>query len=375
MGAIGISTVHGQVIRLSTQAVVVRGQDVRLGNIATITGTDPRTAAALADTVVLPAVNGNKTIRAESVLMAVIAQWGAQSTATQLQLSGAEVCEITLSDLTAKPSVPVIAAAAPAVAPLVASPAAAVAPAAPVVVMASASNNTPPAESPSDDAPVAQTLSQLITTRIAHELGVGPSDFQVVWETLNPFKDSVAPDGGQWEFRPLTRTFVGTVMWDVEAVKGSRVTQRMTIETKVLRREMVLTATADISRGDPVLKGSYTVEEAWLDRDSPTLFNNEKDALGLAAQRNIVAGEHLDKRDFKPLLLAQRGDTITVVFVSGSLKVNMRAQAIQEGRLHDFINVQNDTTHEKYQVMLIGKKLAAVGPLTDAQEKELREAL
>ena len=87
----------GQVIRLSERAVVEARQDVRLGNIATVTGVDAQTAATLAETVVLPSVESRHKVRAESVLMAVVAQLGASGVATQLQLSGATECEIDIA--------------------------------------------------------------------------------------------------------------------------------------------------------------------------------------------------------------------------------------------------------------------------------------
>jgi flagella basal body P-ring formation protein FlgA len=372
----------GQVIRLSAKAEAVAGQDVRLGNIATITGADPRMAAALADTVVLPAVVGNKTLQAESVLMAVITQLGAENTASQLQLSGSASCEITVSSGTpnAVPAValPVVAAPITAMAPMSSAPA--VDPAEPVsstVVTASVLGDAAAGDAAIvDGASVSRTFSQLITDRLQHELKMGPNDFQWDFDTHQELRDAPAPDGAHWQFRPLTRTFVGTVVWEVEAVHGTRITERMTVETKVLIKKMVLTATVNLDRGEPVTKDSYTVDEAWLDRDLPTLVTDEKDALGLAPQRNIAAGERLDKRDLKPMVLAQRGDTVTVVFLSGSLKVNMTGQAMGSGKMHDAIEVQNESTHERYQAVLIGKKLAVVGgTLTAAQEKQLRESL
>ena len=357
------------------------GQDVRLGNIATITGADPRMAAALADTVVLPAVAGNKTLQAESVLMAVITQLGAENTASQLQLAGSASCEITVSSVTPKaaPAVALPAVAAPisAMAPMSSAPAAdPVEPVSTAVVTASVVGDAAAGDAAIVDAtPVLPTFSQLITERLQHELKMGPNDFRWDFETHQELRDAVAPDGGHWQFRPLTRTFVGTVVWEVEAVHGSQISQRMTVETRVEMRKMVLTAAANLDRGEPVTKDSYTVDEAWLDRDLPTLISDEKDALGLAPQRNIAAGERLDKRDLKPMVLAQRGDTVTVVFLSGSLKVNMTGQAMGSGKMHEAIEVENQSTHEKYQAVLIGKKLAVVGgTLTAAQEKQLREA-
>ena len=106
----------------------------------------------------------------------------------------------------------------------------------------------------------------------------------------------------------------------------------------------------------------------------PTLFGNGADVIGLESQRELSAGSMLDQRDFKPVLLANNGDAITVMFVAGTLKVQMTGRAQASGKLHDMITVRNDGTGQEYQATLIGKSLAVIGPTPDdATEKRLRE--
>ncbi len=65
---------------------------------------------------------------------------------------------------------------------------------------------------------------------------------------------------------------------------------------------------------------------------------------------------------------------ITVYFISGSLKVQMNARAMKNGKLHEQISVKNENTQQTYEAVLIGKNLAVVGGnLTSAQEAKLRE--
>ena len=136
----------------------------------------------------------------------------------------------------------------------------------------------------------------------------------------------------------------------------------------------VLVAAAQIPVGTVMTKDQFVAEDVLLDRNLPTLFTSEKEVVGLEAQRSIVVGSQLDQRDFKPVQMAQVGDAVTVVFVSGSLEVKMSGRAMKGGRLHDQIAIRNEATHEEYQAVLIGKSLAVVGgTLTEAQEKLLRE--
>ena len=61
--------VRAQVIRLLPQAAIEPRQDVRLGDIATISGVDARSAEDLANTVILSAIDSSRTIKTESILL------------------------------------------------------------------------------------------------------------------------------------------------------------------------------------------------------------------------------------------------------------------------------------------------------------------
>ena len=211
-GVLSASCAFGQVIRLSEKAVVEPGQDVRLGNIATVTGVDAQTAASLADTVILPSVDSGHKVRAESVLMAVVAQLGASGLATQLQLSGAAECEIVIATPAGPGAATAVspAVAAASIVPIVAVPE----PASPSVITASVVGNANSLASQETS-----TLAKLITARLEHELSAGPGELVVSFETLNPLLDQAVQAGEKWEFQPLTRTFLGTVQWHAELVK------------------------------------------------------------------------------------------------------------------------------------------------------------
>jgi flagella basal body P-ring formation protein FlgA len=371
-GVLIASTAFGQVIRLESQAVVVRGQDVRLGNVATIKGVDEKTGASLAEMVIMSGVETNKKISAESVLMAIASQLGQGGITDQLQVSGAAEVEIVVSsDGTAPVEVKQAAPAA-----VVCAAPAAAADAEQTVVTANVDGATPSTSPPA----TTQTLSQIIMDNVGQESGLGAEDYRVMFDTVNSLLDQNISTG-KWQVRAMTRTMVGTIPFSAELVDGPRVLQRLIVQTRVEKRVVALCAASELPSGTVITKEHLQTQEEWLDRDIPTLFTNEKDILGLEAQREIVAGSMLDQRDFKPAVMAERGDSVTVIFLSGSLKVQMCGRAMANGKLHDLITVESETpgengqvTKQDYQVKLIGKCLAVVGDtLSEAEEKKLRE--
>jgi flagella basal body P-ring formation protein FlgA len=220
----------------------------------------------------------------------------------------------------------------------------------------------------------AKTLSEIIIDRVGEELNVGKEDYRVRFDTVNPALNQAAGEGAHWDVRSMTRTPLGTVPFSAELVNGSRVLQRVTVQAIVEERFMALCAVSQVRTGTVMTKDKFRVDEEWLDRSMPTLFTSEGDLIGLEAQREVMAGSMLDQRDFKPVVMAASGDSVTVIFMAGSLKVQMTGRAQQSGKLHDRITIRNDGSGTEYTATLIGKGVAvAGGTLTDAQEKKLLE--
>ncbi|HUO10347.1 MAG TPA: flagellar basal body P-ring formation chaperone FlgA [Phycisphaerae bacterium] len=360
----------GQVIRLEKQAVVARGQNVRLGNIATIKGADEKTAAALADTVVISGIETNKKVAADAVLMAVMTQLGANGLADRLEVAGAAQVEIVVGEGQGKSEVGSqkseegdIAANAPV--------AVAQAEGTAVSVVTASVVAAPDAEAP---AATQKTLADIITDAVGDELGVGKEDYRVRFDSLNPLLNQVPAAGAHWDVHPMTQSTLGTLPFSAELIQGTRILQRTMVQAIAERKTQVLCAAEQIHSGTVMTKEAFRTQEMWLDRNLPTLFTGGQDIVGLQAQRDVMAGSMLDQRDFKPVLMANNGDLITVVFVRGTLKVQMSGRAQNSGKLHDQITVRNESTGQEYMATLIGKSLAVVGGVPDeATEKRLRE--
>jgi flagella basal body P-ring formation protein FlgA len=356
--------VFGQVIRLQREAKAELKQNVRLGDVATVSGTDAKTAESLMNLVILPELAGERAVRAETVLMAVIAQVGPGTLADKLQVSGAATCDIQIgtkaapiAPKTVKTLPPVAAAPAPAATPVVSN-----------------STKAAPAKPPVID-PKTPTLSKLIVAQMQQDLGIGADDLRVSFDTVNPLLDQGAPAGKRWAIRTMSRSPLGTVQVEAQLVEGSRVVQKLSVQMQVQKREMVLVATGPIVKGDVMTKSHFKAEETWSDRKMPTLLTNAKDVIGLEANRDLSAGSNLDSRDFRPVAMAAKGEAISVIFMHGNLKVQTKGRAVDGGKLHDAIQIKNEATNELYEAVLIGKRLAYVGAtLDEEQEKKLREA-
>jgi flagella basal body P-ring formation protein FlgA len=217
------------------------------------------------------------------------------------------------------------------------------------------------------------TLRDVIVNKLLGDLGAAAEDVRVDFNTTSPLVDAPVANGQRWLIRPLTRTMLGTVQFEAQLAEGTKVLQRLNLATEVQRRQRVLVATARIGRGDVVTGETMRFEEVWMDRNVPTLFAAEKDVVGLEAQRDIDVGAQLDQRDFKPALMAHKGDQLTVIYISGPLEVQIRGRAMMDGKLHEAVDVRNDSTGEKFTAVMVKKGMGVVGTMTAEQEKRIRE--
>jgi flagella basal body P-ring formation protein FlgA len=351
-----------QVIRIHREITVESPRDIRLGDIATITGADRDTAQALANTVILAGIDGDRNIRTESVLLALMSQRGAAGLGN-LQVTGSAQCTVKFAPT--NPAADLAAKTAPASSPLAEKPLPSTTD---PIITASVAPRA--AENPAQSL----TLSKLIAARVQKELNVPPDDVHILINTISPLLDAPVAPNRRWICRPMSRTILGTVQFESQLLEGSRIVEKLTVQARIERRQKVVIAIGRLERGDIVTAKNVRLDEAWLDRTMPSLFATDKDVVGLEAQRSIDVGSMLDQRDFKSALMASKNDAITVIYLSGALKVQMRGRAMEDGKLHDQIAVRNELTGERYQVVLIGKRLAVVGGTLDAaEEQKLRE--
>ncbi|MGN6369960.1 MAG: flagellar basal body P-ring formation chaperone FlgA [Phycisphaerae bacterium] len=376
MMVLGASCAFGEVIHLESRAVVNRGEDVRLGNIATITGADEATAARLADIVVMSDVESDKKVSADSVLMAISAQLGAGRVAQQLEVSGAATVEVVVGEGAGNSAFRIQNSEGRAGGKGVVAGGSEQQQGAMPVVLASAGSSAEGADAQVEgvETVTGETLGELIVDEVGEALGVSKEGYRVRFDSVNPLLNEAAPAGARWEVRALTQSTLGTLPFSAELMQGPRVLKRTMVQAIAEKKTTVLCATSQIHVKGVVTKDQFRTQEVWLDRNMPTLFSNAADVVGLEAQRELMAGSMLDQRDFKPVMMANTGDVITVVFVAGALKVQMTGRAQASGKLHDMIGVRNEATGQEYQATLIGKSLAVIGPTPDeATEKKLRE--
>jgi len=308
-------------------------------------------------------------LKADAVLMAIISQRGPEAAGGNLQISGAAECSVKIGKKTAveESLVPPTIEAKPATVAVTLRQG----------TLATADRTEKAVgKDPTTTASGGVTLSDVVKALILKEAGLPEDELSISFETISPQLERPALTGQKWLCRPLTRTFIGTVQFEAQLIEGTKVLERVNVQTKVQRWQTVVVLASHIGRGDIITAENVRVEKQLIDRKMNTLFAIDKDVVGLESQRDLEIGAMLDQRDFRPAFMAHKNEPITVVYMVGALQVQMRGRALADAKLHEPVQVRNESTGERYEAVVISKNIAvAGGTLTPEQEKKVKEGL
>ena len=120
--------------------------------------------------------------------------------------------------------------------------------------------------------------------------------------------------------------------------------------------------TRSVNRGETLTAADLVVERRLRDGVPGDAQTSAAVAAGQTAQRGLNAGSVLRGGDIAPPDLVQRGDTITIVFESPGVSLQLRGVANESGRLGAGIAVANSVSKKVLQATVIGPGRVSVGP-------------
>ncbi len=83
---------------------------------------------------------------------------------------------------------------------------------------------------------------------------------------------------------------------------------------------------------------------------------------GNRTRRNIIKGAVLTMADIEPMPVIKSHQDIHLVYVSGLCRVTSQGEALQDGRVGDFIKVKNKSSGKIVMARVVDETVASVGP-------------
>ncbi|HWA63403.1 MAG TPA: flagellar basal body P-ring formation chaperone FlgA [Caulobacteraceae bacterium] len=84
--------------------------------------------------------------------------------------------------------------------------------------------------------------------------------------------------------------------------------------------------------------------------------------IGMAARRPLREGAAVAQHDVAPPVVIKAGDTISVVYADGGVRLTLQAKAMAAAAVGDTLNVQNPLSKKVIEAICTGPGEAAVGP-------------
>ncbi len=155
--------------------------------------------------------------------------------------------------------------------------------------------------------------------------------------------DIVLPDGEiqQEIIAKENSSFIGKVPLVLEFKRNGKVLKRKKINPIVEVLMPIVLTKVSLKRGQIISRNDVYIERQWKSKVSANIYNSEDDVIGKKATRNIRAGQPLKKSLLEIPEDISRGDKVTILAESKTLKITIPGIARENGKKGEIIKVKN----------------------------------
>ncbi len=179
--------------------------------------------------------------------------------------------------------------------------------------------------------------------------------FDWILPVLPRLADSATVEAQALQLRPR-----GTCTVALRLLEKGRVLRRLTVPVRVRRWDLLPVARRELPRGRVL--GPEDLEERWL--ESTQLADGDlvplAEALGCRVSRYLLAGRPVPRRMLETLPDVLRGENLTLCVRSGGVTISAAAEALEDGRIGQPLNVRLTETGRRLSVKLVAKGQAEV---------------
>jgi flagella basal body P-ring formation protein FlgA len=180
-------------------------------------------------------------------------------------------------------------------------------------------------------------------------------DFDWLLPVLPRLSDSATVEAEAMQMRPR-----GTCTVALRLLEQGRVQRRLTIPVRVRRWDLLPVARRELPRGR--ILSAEDLEERWL--ESTQWADGDliplAEALGCRVSRYLLAGRPLPRRMLESVPDVLRGENLTLTVRSGGVAVSAAAEALEDGRIGQTLQLRLTETGRRMNARLTSKGQAEV---------------
>jgi flagella basal body P-ring formation protein FlgA len=155
----------------------------------------------------------------------------------------------------------------------------------------------------------------------------------------------------------------------IRIYRGDWIETETTLRARIEVRRQVARARRDLRRGDVISEADVALGESWLAPDVAPAAS----PIGAVARGAIGAGQVVMQADTEAPLVVRRRDRVAVDIVSGTIIVQAKMRALQDGRIGDVIQFESmepdrrDRRQIEARVNGAGRAVAVVGGMANGK--------
>ena len=115
-----------------------------------------------------------------------------------------------------------------------------------------------------------------------------------------------------------------------------------------------------IRNGDVISRHDITTIKAPLHSINHDVYLKAQDLIGLTPRRLITAGSPIKEADVQEPRMVDRGDSVTIVYNSGPLRLTSTGRALQHGAKGDLVRVTNAQSKQTIDAIVSGDQEVTV---------------
>lgn len=217
---------------------------------------------------------------------------------------------------------------------------------------------------------------QTLALRRLHEI-LGPESAHTRVAPAGRSRELAAP-AGRYSTRfevvapgKAPESLAGLVRLEVRALVDGRALPGVPVVLEVHRRALVLAVEEELPSNRPVDPSKLGYRRVDLGHYGGSVFSDPSQVKGMVPKARLRAGEILRRQDLKSLPVVHRNDPVTVVYQAGALTIRLAGVAKRDGAPGERIPVKTGTGEREVTryALVVDRKTVKIGPGTKGESR------
>lgn len=135
--------------------------------------------------------------------------------------------------------------------------------------------------------------------------------------------------------------------------EDNNILRTFVVPVEIKSYDTVLVATKDILKGETLNSTNSRYEKRNIEYNSGNVISENYDYKNLTSQRNIKAGDVIDKRFLAKQTTIFRSSPVVATFQTGGISLSIEVTALENGGIGDYIKVRSKEYNKIYQGKVI----------------------